>query len=116
MARSMMMLEGGTKPDPPELMKTGSVNVVNSAGSSRYHVLICSDFMLRTFLLDEGFAIPVPQSSPAILEHLYIMQRDLFNIGDCEPRKIKAPLLGIISSWYLFMFLTCPDHGMMIYV
>ena len=41
------------------------------------------------------------------------MQRDLFAVGDCEPRKIIAHLHGIIISWYLSMFLTCPDHGMM---
>lgn len=42
-----------------------------------------------------------------------VMQRDLFAVGDCEPRKIIAHLHGIFISWYLSMFLTCPDHGMM---
>ena len=97
MARSI-----GTKPDPPELMKTGSVNIVNGAGSSRSHVLFCSNFMLRTFLLDEddeGFAIP--QSSPAILEHLSCgvtcLPLETVSLGKSKPLSLVSSVHGTCS-------------------
>ena len=65
--------------------------------------------MLQTCLLDERLCPTSIFPDPWTL----VMQCDLFAVGDCEPRKIIAHLHGIFISWYLSMFLTCPDHGMM---
>ena len=39
--RSMMTLEGGTKPDPPKVLKVIRSGSVNSAGSSRSVLISC---------------------------------------------------------------------------